>query len=80
MSTLSLVMRAGLPAVSLKVRFTATRYDDAAAPASGVAINGTGEAVTTTLGLSFVGEAGLEGLLPPHAESNVGRSTLEVRI
>jgi len=47
---------------------------------SWVAINGIGEAVTTTLGLSFVGEAGLEGLLPPHAESNVGRSTLEVRI
>ena len=80
MSTLSLVMRAGLPAVSLKVRSTATRYDDAAAPVSWVAINGIGEAVTTTLELSFVGEAGLEGLLPPHAESNVGRSTLEVRI
>jgi hypothetical protein len=66
-------MRAGLPAVSLKDRSTATRYDDRVAPGSWVAIKGTGEAVTTTLGTSFVGEAVLEDSLPPHAAINVGR-------
>ena len=55
------------------------RNSAADSPGSRVATNGVGPAVTTITGDSFVGEAGLKGVLLPHAMSVAEKSTAKAK-